>query len=176
MDELKVGLWCIVRGEWLLGSNSCCYCHLQITVTEALAICKCTNFNVWAVTLVPLSTWNAFPASKGFREARWWTVPGIGLWVLATAFMYLESRGERALFISFAPRPYPIEWNCFSDGIHLSFPAMLETWLSLKMVRVLVKVDPSVGHIPGTCVKEFWFLIGKGKKWPYQWKVVKEVL
>lgn len=137
-----------MRGIRLLGSNSSCCRHLQITVTVVMAICKHTNFNIWVVTLVPFSTWNAFSTSKGFMEATWWWITNHRAFLLfpllCLSWVY-RWKGFNLSFLLIGPIPF--SEIAFQIGHTSPSPAMLDTCLFLKIIRVLFKTDPFVGHI-----------------------------
>lgn len=147
-----------------------------------MAICKCTDFNIWAVTLVPFSTWNAFSTSKGFMEARWWPVTSNRdlsfLHCFCLSWFCRWKSSNLSFFFSFLPDPIPFSGIAFQIEYTSSSPVTLDACLFLKIIRVLFKYRCLCGSSSiMTCSKELWFLTreGGGGK-PNQWKVVKKIV
>lgn len=150
-----------------MASNRSQDCHLQITVIEDMAICKCTDFNIWAVTLVPFSTWNVFSTSKGFMEARWWPVTshrGLSFLHCFCLSWFYRWKGSNLSFL--LSEPIPFSKIAFQIGKTSSSPAMLDTCLFLKIIRMLFKsrsvCKTHTSSLIMTCIKELWFLSGEG--------------
>lgn len=102
-------------------------------------------------------------------EARWWPVTSHRLYVFSTAFVYLDSIGEKAVYLSLLPGPIPFSEIAFQIGYTSPSPAMLDTCFFQEIIRVFFQ-DRSLckthfSSLIMTCIKKSLVsILGKKKQ------------